>query len=185
MSGGEKAGEMNHCWTGIVGRPVICIWLKCYSNVNQQSCSLKKVRYIFQKQLLSNWQRTSWRCSLLEVFKLYFSLIGIDKSAWTRRKPCKIKWSEWSFFGFFCYWNFEISTVKLWLIAVNFLFRIGEKVLSSSCIHGYWVFGGSRSNHRRCSVKRSVLRNFAKLTGKHLCQSLCFDKVTGRSLQLY
>ena len=42
MSGGEKAGEMNHCWTGIVGRPVICIWLKCYSNVNQQLGSLKK-----------------------------------------------------------------------------------------------------------------------------------------------
>ena len=28
-----------------------------------------------------------------------------------------------------------------------------------------------------CSVKKSVLRNFAKFTGKHLCQSLFFNKV--------
>ena len=31
---------------------------------------------------------------------------------------------------------------------------------------------------RRCSVKE-VLRNFAKFTGKHLCQSLFFNKVAG------
>ena len=35
-----------------------------------------------------------------------------------------------------------------------------------------------RSNHRRCSVK-IVLRTFAKFTGKHLCQSLFFNKVAG------
>ena len=30
-----------------------------------------------------------------------------------------------------------------------------------------------------------VLRNFAKLTGKHLCQSLFFNKVAGLGLELY
>ena len=30
-----------------------------------------------------------------------------------------------------------------------------------------------------CSVKKGVLRNFAKFTGKHLCQSLFFNKVVG------
>ena len=34
-----------------------------------------------------------------------------------------------------------------------------------------------RSSHRRCSVKKGVLRKFAKFTGKHLCQSLFFNKV--------
>ena len=29
-----------------------------------------------------------------------------------------------------------------------------------------------KSSHRRCSVNRGVLRNFAKFTGKHLCESL-------------
>ena len=31
----------------------------------------------------------------------------------------------------------------------------------------------------RCSLKKGVLRNFAKSTGKHLCQSLLFNKVGG------
>ena len=34
-----------------------------------------------------------------------------------------------------------------------------------------------RSSHRRCSVKKGVLRNVAKFTGRHLCQSLFFNKV--------
>ena len=33
------------------------------------------------------------------------------------------------------------------------------------------------SSHRRCSVKKGVLRNFTKFTGKHQCQSLFFNKV--------
>ena len=29
---------------------------------------------------------------------------------------------------------------------------------------------------RRCSVKKGILKNFKKYTGKHLCQSLFFNK---------
>ena len=39
-----------------------------------------------------------------------------------------------------------------------------------------YVYGNS---HWRCSVRKGVLRNFAKSTGKHLCQSLFFNKVAG------
>ena len=35
---------------------------------------------------------------------------------------------------------------------------------------------GIRSSPRRCSVRKGVLRNFAKFTGKHLCQRLFFNK---------
>ena len=41
---------------------------------------------------------------------------------------------------------------------------------SSTCI---------RSNHQRRSLKKDVLRNFAKFTEKHLCQSLVSNKVAG------
>ena len=34
-----------------------------------------------------------------------------------------------------------------------------------------------KSTHQRCSVKKGVLRNFAKFTGKHLCQGLFSNKV--------
>ena len=37
-----------------------------------------------------------------------------------------------------------------------------------------------RSSHRRCSVRKGVLRTCAKFTGKHLPQSLFFNKVTGK-----
>ena len=37
----------------------------------------------------------------------------------------------------------------------------------------------TRSNRRRSSMKKGVLKNFAKFTGKHLCQGLFFDKVAG------
>ena len=36
-----------------------------------------------------------------------------------------------------------------------------------------------RSSHQRCSVKKGVLRNFSKFTGKHRCQGLFFTKVAG------
>ena len=41
---------------------------------------------------------------------------------------------------------------------------------------------GHRSNHQRCSVRKGVLRNFTKFIGKHLCQSLFFNKVAGLHL---
>ena len=34
-----------------------------------------------------------------------------------------------------------------------------------------------RSSHRRCSLRKRVIRNFSKFTGKHLCQSFFFNKV--------
>ena len=36
-----------------------------------------------------------------------------------------------------------------------------------------------RSSHRRCSIRKDVLRNLAKFTGKHLFQCLFFNKVAG------
>ena len=36
-----------------------------------------------------------------------------------------------------------------------------------------------KSSHQRCSIIKGVLRNFAKFTGKHLCQSLFFNKFAG------
>ena len=39
--------------------------------------------------------------------------------------------------------------------------------------------GKIRSSHRRCSVKKVVLKNVAKFQGKNLCQGLFFNKVSG------
>ena len=37
----------------------------------------------------------------------------------------------------------------------------------------------NRSSHQRCSIKKGVLRDFAKFTGKHLYESLFLNKVIG------
>ena len=39
-----------------------------------------------------------------------------------------------------------------------------------------------RSSHQRYAVRKGVLRNFAKFTGKHLRQSFFFSKVAGLRL---
>ena len=47
------------------------------------------------------------------------------------------------------------------------------------------VWSRDRSSRPECSVKKGVLRNFAKFTRKRLCQSLFFNKIAGWGLQLY
>ena len=39
----------------------------------------------------------------------------------------------------------------------------------------------STSSHQRYPKEKGTLRNFAKLTGKHMCQSLSFNKVAGKA----
>ena len=36
-----------------------------------------------------------------------------------------------------------------------------------------------RSSHRRCSIKKAILKHFVIFTGKHLCWGLFFNKVAG------
>ena len=60
------------------------------------------------------------------------------------------------------------------LVVGNFS-SIAQKL--SMCFLLRSLTGGVRSNHRRCFVKIGVLRNIAKFTVKHLCQSLFFNKV--------
>ena len=49
----------------------------------------------------------------------------------------------------------------------------------NSIVDSIGEYRKSESVFPRCSVKKGVLRNFAKFTGKHLCQSLFFNKVAG------
>ena len=40
------------------------------------------------------------------------------------------------------------------------------------------------SYHWMCSVRKRILKSFLKLTGKHLCQSFCINKVADRHVTL-
>ena len=39
-----------------------------------------------------------------------------------------------------------------------------------------------RSSHRRCSIKKAILKHFVIFTGKHLCRGLFFNKVSGNQM---
>ena len=43
----------------------------------------------------------------------------------------------------------------------------------------------NRSSHQRLSLRKDVLRNVVKFTGKHLCQSLFLNKVAGLRPRFY
>ena len=55
----------------------------------------------------------------------------------------------------------ELSVIKSFQLRINFESH-------------RWIF-----SHRRYSVRKGVLRKFAKFTGKHLCQSFFFNKLAG------
>ena len=59
----------------------------------------------------------------------------------------------------------------------SFLTDAYYEIMTCVC-KNLWTF---RSSHRRCSVKKGVLTNFITFAGKHLRQSLFFDKVAGLS----
>ena len=58
-------------------------------------------------------------------------------------------------------------------------YPISSNLCTKISLHCYWLhnFPSFSSNHGRCSVRKGALRNFAKFTGKHLWQSLFFNKV--------
>ena len=56
---------------------------------------------------------------------------------------------------------------------IKFVLRLVFRDVSPNMVAEY------RSSHRRCSARKSVLRNFAKFTGKHPSQSFFFYIVAG------
>ena len=59
----------------------------------------------------------------------------------------------------------------IWLYSFRF-----SKGGDFSCINRLFLKVFLTSSHQWCSIEKGVLRNFAKFTGKQLCQSLFFNK---------
>ena len=67
---------------------------------------------------------------------------------------------------------------------INFAEYFRTAILQNICERMLLILSWSfyRSNHQRCSMRKGVLRNFAKFTGKHLCQSLFFCRLRPATL---
>ena len=71
-------------------------------------------------------------------------------------------------------------------VTIN-LFQLlhGRKNLHRNRLYQYTLERNiCRSSHQRFSMKKGVLKNFAKFTGKHLCQSLFYNEVAGLAATL-
>ena len=77
---------------------------------------------------------------------------------------------------------------QTWLISVSSIYQIHPELMHDDISFTYIrhykrstinPWGTRRNSHRRCSVKKGVLRNFAKFTGKHLCQTLVLNNLAG------
>ena len=74
----------------------------------------------------------------------------------------------------------NLHCAKLLFIVMGLVFYSGNFKGKSNC----WKHITSdifRNSHQRCSQRKGVLRNFGKFTGKHVCQSLIFDKFASLS----
>ena len=61
---------------------------------------------------------------------------------------------------------------------ITYLFPVTSVKKYLQCYRLY-NFPYFRSSHWMCSVRKGILRNFSKFTGKHLWQSLFFNEVAG------
>ena len=81
--------------------------------------------------------------------------------------------------------NFSFQTSNVNFFTKNYFFNfllrkcMATPLSSTGQKTSFKIARPLRSSHRRCSVRKCVLRNFAKFTGKHQCQSLFFNKVAG------
>ena len=72
------------------------------------------------------------------------------------------------------------SSVKYQIYILNLIRRkIIKHTLKINILENIFnlMVSMGRSSHQRCFVKKGVLRNFAKFTGKHLCHRLFFNNV--------
>ena len=96
----------------------------------------------------------------------------------------KIKWIRKTFNVTYgatyldCYLITWISVITILLTYLFFLsFNLSSNAKYVLRLLESWNL--TRSSHQRCSIKISVLKNFPKFTGKHLCHSLFLNKVAG------
>ena len=69
---------------------------------------------------------------------------------------------------------FKHSPISWGTILLSFI-RITKSLLQLLSFSSRTNARMFRSSHRKCSVRKRVLRNFDIFTGKHLCQSLFFN----------
>ena len=127
-----------------------------------ESCLRKTlVNSIFKKSFY--FLKTIWIIAFL--FKLAFSPFSFN--VWSKKQNQNLV--------------FLLCILSVWAsLWITLLIYMGDSIINytvwqSGCLQ----MSNFKSSNQRCSIKKGALKNFAKFTRKHLCQSLFFDKVVG------
>ena len=148
------------------------------------------------------------RCFLSDGFILGSVYITFYHTKWN---PFLSKWPQWNnAYNEFHSWKFRVKVIRDWQhTKLNMFYFVRNSHVSSQgtlkitrgfffalTSYVYWwqhkrtwiiwaakntCFENCRSSRPKVFCKKGVLRNFTKFTGKHLCQSLFFNKVAGLS----
>ena len=115
-------------------------------------------------------------------FELYLHLTAQRiKACQHKGKHVSIKTSHVCRFGYIFWWMILRFSRNVRVIFKNPFNYFHKNELSTKCQSGFVTgdYCASRSRHLEVFCKKGVLRNFAKFTEKHLCQSLVFNNVAG------
>ena len=118
--------------------------------------------------------------------KLYLPLsLSWQRSLYIETSPFVCRANQWT--GFCMSRTSIMKELMDYAIEANrcqfLLLSVSDKMVARR-VSTFWVFRGSRSQiffktNQRCSVRKSVLKNFANFTGKHLCWCPVLNKVEG------
>ena len=132
---------------------------------------------------------------LAEILKDFFLCFSISFGfEWFSTHKRTLWWEtiKWLFFRFKkCFLDIGLLQHPRWrgeIIPKYFILDVAAALDTPLLIwqvvfKSEYFFFKVQSSHQRCSIKKGILRNVKKLTGKHLWQSLFFNKVEG--LQFY
>ena len=102
-------------------------------------------------------------CVLLWPFNTYFIINLISVIVFVGFIPVTVALRACFIYGCGGKWDYRFLFLERWILRINVIRYCTDN----------W------SSHQRCSMKKGVLRNFAKFTGKYLCRSLFFNKAAG------
>ena len=128
-------------------------------------------------------ERDQWR-KWVNWKKVFILVINIAVYKKYQKQPFReVLWNNYSeksseiHSKMHCRWNpwlVKLQTVECQNFTETHQWKHQKRVYWEACQRWRWSFW---SSHQRCSMKKAALRNFAKFTGKRLCQSLFFKKV--------
>ena len=114
---------------------------------------------------------------LISIFVALISFLGKLYTAGILNKTCWTLPSVSNYFHILQQFHILTYLTQLKLLMTKFLCWLQTQCFASDYFHFIEKLNPKtssaffRSSDQRCSMKKGVLRNFAKFTGKYLCQS--------------